>query len=141
MPSLTLTERSRLARLAADRTRRALVARALRSPLFAWRYGRPAAEELLLVPQELRTADPSFAEELAHGQLGLGGAVASIGNGSIFDVPAPSEAWSRALHGFGWLRNLTAAGDLRTFPFDLARDEPGLGGIDGFYAARLVRTG
>lgn len=112
MPSLTLTERSRLARLAADRTRRALVARALRSPLFAWRYGRPAAEELLLVPQELRTADPSFAEELAHGQLGLGGAVASIGNGSIFDVPAPSEAWSRALHGFGWLRNLTAAGTL-----------------------------
>jgi 16S rRNA (cytosine967-C5)-methyltransferase len=38
----------------------------------------------------------------------------------------------------GWI---TAAGDLRTFPFDLARDEPGLGGIDGFYAARLVRTG
>ena len=110
MPSLTLTERSRLARLAADRTRRALLSRALRSPLLAWRYGRPTAEELLLVPQELRTADPSFAEELAHGQLGLGGAVASIGTGSIFDVAAPSEAWSRALHGFGWLRNLTAAG-------------------------------
>ena len=112
MPSLTLTERSRLARLAADRTRRALVARALRSPLLAWRYGRPGAEQLLLVPQELRTADPSFAEELAHGQLGLGGAVASIGSGSIFDVAAPSEAWSRSLHGFGWLRNLTAAGTL-----------------------------
>lgn len=110
MSSLTLTERSRLARLAADRTRRALVARALRSPLLSWRYGRPAAEELLLIPQELRTADPSFAEELAHGQLGLGDAVASIGTGSIFDVTAPSEAWSRALFGFGWLRNLTAAG-------------------------------
>ena len=110
MTSLTLAERSRLARLAADRTRRALLARALRSPLLAWRYGRPTAEELLIVPQELRTADPSFAEELAHGQLGLGGAVASIGTGSIFDVGSPSDAWCRALHGFGWLRNLTAAG-------------------------------
>lgn len=110
MSSLTLTERSRLARLAADRTRRAILARALRSPLLSWRYGRPAAEELVIIPQELRTADPSFAEELAHGQLGLGGAVASIGTGSIFDIPSPSEAWSRALFGFGWLRNLTAAG-------------------------------
>ncbi len=63
------------------------------------------------MPQELRTADPSFAEELAHGQLGLGGAVASVGSGSIFDVEAPSDVWARALHGFGWLRNLSAAGE------------------------------
>lgn len=109
-PSLTLTERSRLARIAVNRTRRALVARALRSPMIKWRYGAPTAEELLIVPQELRTADPSFAEELAHGQLGLGGAVASIGDGSMFDVIAPSQIWSRSLHGFGWLRNLSAAG-------------------------------
>ena len=108
-PSLTLTERSRLARIAVDRTRRSLVARALRSPVLKWRYGAPTADEFLIVPQELRTADPSFAEELAQGQLGLGGAVASIGDGSIFDVTAPSEVWSRTLHGFGWLRNLSAA--------------------------------
>lgn len=109
-PSLTLTERSRLARIAFDRTRRSLVARALRSPVIRWRYGAPTAEELLIVPQELRTADPSFAEELAQGQLGLGGAVASIGHASIFDVAAPSEVWSRSLNGFGWLRNLSSAG-------------------------------
>ncbi|MGI9479118.1 MAG: heparinase II/III family protein [Hyphomicrobiaceae bacterium] len=109
-PTLTLTERSRLARIAVNRTRRSLVARALRSPVIKWRYGAPTAEELLIVPQELRTADPSFAEELAQGQLGLGGAVASIGDGSMFDVIAPSEIWSRSLHGFGWLRNLSAAG-------------------------------
>jgi 16S rRNA (cytosine967-C5)-methyltransferase len=46
----------------------------------------------------------------------------------------PSEIGGQS----GWI---TASGDMRTFPFDLARDEPGLGGIDGFYAARLVRTG
>ncbi|MFY0613436.1 MAG: heparinase II/III family protein [Hyphomicrobiaceae bacterium] len=109
-PSLTLTEHSRLARIAVNRTRRSLVARALRSPVIKWRYGAPTAEELLIVPQELRTADPSFAEELIQGQLGLGGAVASIGDGSMFDVVAPSEVWSRSLHGFGWLRNLSAAG-------------------------------
>ncbi|MFT7577131.1 MAG: putative heparinase superfamily protein [Alphaproteobacteria bacterium] len=109
-PSLTLTERSRLARIAVDRTRRSLVARALRSPVLKWRYGAPTVDELLIVPQELRTADPSFAGELAQGQLGLGGAVASIGDGSIFDVAPPSEVWSRSLHGFGWLRNLSAAG-------------------------------
>lgn len=109
-PSLTLTERSRLARIVVNRTRRSLVARALRSPVIKWRYGAPTADELLIVPQELRTADPSFAEELAQGQLGLSGAVASLGDGSMFDVVAPSEIWSRSLHGFGWLRNLSAAG-------------------------------
>ena len=109
-PTLTLAERSRLARIAADRTGRSLMARLLRSPALKWRYGAPAADELLIVPQELRTADPSFAEELAQGQLGLGGAVASIGEGSVFDVAAPSEVWARSLHGFGWLRNLAASG-------------------------------
>ncbi len=93
-----------------SRTRRSIVAAALRSPLLRWRYGSPTADELLIVPQELRTADPSFAEELAQGQLGLGGAVASIGDGSIFDIKAPSDVWARSLHGFGWLRNLSAAG-------------------------------
>lgn len=34
---------------------------------------------------------------------------------------------------------LTAKGDLRTFPYQLANDEAALAGIDGFYAARLVR--
>ena len=37
----------------------------------------------------------------------------------------------------GWI---TPAGDLRTFPYDLPREEPGLSGLDGFYAARLIRT-
>jgi 16S rRNA (cytosine967-C5)-methyltransferase len=36
---------------------------------------------------------------------------------------------------------ITAAGDLRTLPFHLQRPEPGLSGLDGFYAARLRRLG
>jgi 16S rRNA (cytosine967-C5)-methyltransferase len=35
---------------------------------------------------------------------------------------------------------LTAEGELRTLPFHLAGDTPQLSGMDGFYAARLVRT-
>jgi 16S rRNA (cytosine967-C5)-methyltransferase len=35
---------------------------------------------------------------------------------------------------------ITAEGDLRTLPCHLPRDEPRLGGLDGFYAARLVKS-
>jgi 16S rRNA (cytosine967-C5)-methyltransferase len=35
---------------------------------------------------------------------------------------------------------LTAEGDLRTLPSHLPREEPRLGGLDGFYAARLVKS-
>jgi len=43
---------------------------------------------------------------------------------------APGEAGIDA----GWI---TPAGDLRTLPCHLASPEPGLSGLDGFYAARL----
>ena len=36
---------------------------------------------------------------------------------------------------------ITTAGDLRTLPFHMQRPEPGLSGLDGFYAARLRRLG
>ena len=35
---------------------------------------------------------------------------------------------------------ITAKGDLRTLPCHLAHDDPRLGGLDGFYAARLVKS-
>jgi 16S rRNA (cytosine967-C5)-methyltransferase len=35
---------------------------------------------------------------------------------------------------------VTADGDLRTLPCHLPREEPRLGGLDGFYAARLVKS-
>lgn len=109
MAAMTLSDQAATARLAADRLRRSVLARALRSRFLRWQFGPPLADELLLVPQELRTADPSFADEHAQGLFGLGGAVAHIGDGSVFDLPAPSVAWSRELHGFGWLRHLRAA--------------------------------
>jgi uncharacterized heparinase superfamily protein len=109
MNALTFSEQSALARMAVERARRLVVARLLRSRALRWQYGAAQADQLLLVPQELRTSDPSFADELEQGLFGLGGAVAHIGNGSVFDLPSPSTAWARELHGFGWLRHLRTA--------------------------------
>jgi uncharacterized heparinase superfamily protein len=109
MPALTLTEQTRLARLATDRVRRAALARLLGSPLLRWRYGAPVADELLIVPQEIRTADPSFAAEVEAGHFGFAGACAYIGDRSPFDLRPPSADWARELHGFGWLRHLRSA--------------------------------
>ena len=41
-------------------------------------YPGTRAEQLLLAPQELRTADPSFATELYNGHFGLAGRLAEV---------------------------------------------------------------
>lgn len=73
-------------------------------------YPGTQAEQLLLAPQELRTADPSFATELYNGHFGLAGRLAEVDIESPFEIAPPSEAWARELYGFGWLRHLRAAG-------------------------------
>jgi uncharacterized heparinase superfamily protein len=67
------------------------------------------APELLLIPQDLRTADPSLYAELAGGTMGLAGATADIRQQSPFRVTPPSKAWQAALLGFSWLGDLRAA--------------------------------
>ena len=73
-------------------------------------YPGTEAEQLLLAPQDLRTADPSFATEIYNGHLGLAGSLADLGAQSPFEIAPPSDGWARELHGFGWLRHLRAAG-------------------------------
>src|ERR1044071_434448 len=73
-------------------------------------YPGSQAEQLLLAPQELRTADPSFATEFYNGHFGLAGRLAEVGAQSPFEIAPPSEAWAKELHGFSWLRHLRAAG-------------------------------
>ncbi len=110
MSRLKLTERLRLTHLAADKFRRSALSSVLSSPAFRWQFGTSRAEHLLIVPQDLRTADPSFWDELEIGELGLAGAVAVIGDYSPFDVEPPNGGWERELHGFAWLRHLDAVG-------------------------------
>ncbi|WP_295559110.1 heparinase II/III family protein [uncultured Hyphomicrobium sp.] len=106
---LKLSERIRITHLAADRLRREAISSVLYSPPFRWQFGASAAEQLLIVPQDLRTADPSFWDEVEVGQFGLAGSVALADDVSPFDIIPPSEGWTRALHGFAWLRHLAAA--------------------------------
>ncbi len=72
-------------------------------------YPGSQAEQLLLAPQELRTADPSFATEVYNGHFGLAGKLAELGAESPFEITPPSANWARELYGFGWLRHLRAA--------------------------------
>jgi len=73
--------------------------------------GAPTAHHLLIIPQDLRTADPSFASELYDGYFGLAGTVALTGSESPFVALPPSLLWQRELYAFGWLNNLQAAQD------------------------------
>lgn len=110
MTRLSVSERMRVASLAADQSRRAALSRLLYSPFLRWRYGAPVADQLLIVPQDLRTADPSFWHEVVLDHFGLAGTVAALDGHSPFEVRPPHQAWAQALHGFGWLRHLAAAG-------------------------------
>src|SRR4029079_19268981 len=73
-------------------------------------YPGTQAEQLLLAPQDLRTADPSFATEIYNGHFGLAGSLVELGAQSPFEITPPSEGWARELYGFGWLRHLRVAG-------------------------------
>ncbi len=111
MFELTLKERIRNAALVAERSKRSAVVGMLASRLLAWSFTPPPADQLLIVPQDLRTADPSFWREIEHGQFGLAGSIAFLRGRSPFDIDPPNRGWARELHGFGWLRNLGAAGE------------------------------
>jgi uncharacterized heparinase superfamily protein len=106
--SLNVTERLKIRSLSVERLRRRAVTFTLSSPLLRWRYAGHGADQILIVPQELRAADPSFWSEIAHGHFGLASEIADLKGASPFRVTPPSVAWARELHGFGWLRHLAA---------------------------------
>ncbi|SFV38075.1 heparinase II/III family protein [Hyphomicrobium facile] len=105
---LNVTERLKIRSLSVERLRRRAVTFTLSSPLMRWRYAGNGADQILIVPQELRAADPSFWTEIAHGHFGLASEIADLKGASAFRVTPPSIAWERELHGFGWLRHLAA---------------------------------
>lgn len=104
-------DQTRLAVHAASKGRRSFLERFLTSSLYRWRFGGAASDHFLIVPQDLRTADPSFATEIYHGHFGLAGTLVVVGSSSPFAVEAPNEAWARELHGFSWMRDLRASQD------------------------------
>lgn len=108
---MQIPDQARLAALAVNKAGRSALKLALKAPFSRWMAGVPAAYHLLILPQDLRTGDPSFAVELYDGYLGLAGAAAPVGSESPFKIMPPSVPWQKELYGFGWLRHLHAAED------------------------------
>lgn len=66
-------------------------------------------ERLRIAPPDIRTADPTVADEIYAGYFSFAGKTMQSHGGSPFRLTAPSPAWRRALAGFSWLRHLRAA--------------------------------
>jgi len=109
--SAQISDQARLAALTVNRAGRSALKFALKAPFSRWIAGVPVAYHLLILPQDLRTGDPSFAVELYEGYFGLAGAAAPVGSESPFKIMPPSVPWQKELYGFGWLRHLHAAED------------------------------
>jgi uncharacterized heparinase superfamily protein len=72
-------------------------------------FGKRPPERLIIAPQDLRTSDPTIADEIYAGHIKLAGKVMETHGRSPFDLPPPSDAFAAELYGFSWLRHLRAA--------------------------------
>lgn len=66
-------------------------------------------ERLRIAPPDIRTADPTVADEIYAGYFSFAGKTVQSYGASPFTLVPPSPAWRRALAGFSWLRHLRAA--------------------------------
>lgn len=99
---------TRIAMLVAAAASKSVRGRLYRSMFYRWRFSGRIADRLLLAPQDIRTSDPTIANEIYSGHFSLAGQTAVIEAGSPFTAQPPSSEWQRALLGFGWLRHLRA---------------------------------
>lgn len=105
--AITSSDRLKVLGLAIDRWARRAIAwvrlvAALASPV-------KSSETLVISPQDLRTADPTVANDIYAGRFMLAGKLVTTGARSIWEMEPPSVEWTAALHAFGWLRHLKAA--------------------------------
>lgn len=100
-------DRLRLATLVAREGTRLTLALLSPARIFGGGLG---ADRVLIAPQDLRTADPTVADDFYAGLFVFSGQIVECNGRSPFDMPPPSGEWSRVLHSLGWLRHLRAAG-------------------------------
>src|ERR1700739_2860637 len=73
---------------------------------------QPQPDGLAAAPHDLRPADPEAGRRILAGAFVLGGETLTTGpRGDPWDRPSPSRRFAEALHGFGWVKDLTAHGD------------------------------
>jgi uncharacterized heparinase superfamily protein len=104
-----LAQRARLWWFAASRGLLTIIARINALPVVRWTSFPASADRLLIAPQDLRTADPTRANELYAGRFAFAGKIVICDGRSPFQMEPPSLEWAETLLGFGWLRHLRAA--------------------------------
>jgi uncharacterized heparinase superfamily protein len=106
----SVSDRLRLAGLAAGRGL-GRVRHSIGAPLrLAVNLRAPVPERLVIAPQDIRTTDPTIANDIYGSYFSFEGKVVNTHGQSPFTIVPPAANWSRALMGFGWLRHLRAAG-------------------------------
>ena len=65
-------------------------------------------DHLTAAPIDLRTSDPTMAQELYKGIYVLGGRVIETGGKSPFLVSSAGGAWHQRIHELSWIRHLSA---------------------------------
>lgn len=114
MVRIGFSKHVRLAARNASGVGRKTTARLVSTALALLHGSATSVRHLVIVPPELRAADPSFWPEVQAGHFGLCGQVADLAQGRSspahpFAAEPPSAAWAAELHGFSWLRHLEAA--------------------------------
>ena len=69
----------------------------------------PVPQSLSFAPQDIRTADPTLADDIYAGYFSFAGKTVKADGHSSFEVTPPSTEWAKALHSFEWLRHLRSA--------------------------------
>jgi uncharacterized heparinase superfamily protein len=111
MPDKPVFDRPTFVQATAGRFRRSAINALMRTPLYRLRLMGPRATEVLFVPQDLRTMDPTFVTEVEHGHMGLAGFVVDLAGRSPFEIVPPNRAWEERLQAFSWLRHMRSARD------------------------------
>lgn len=109
MVGSTVVERVRLAGLVGRKSIER-VRRGMGAPLrLAAMFRGPTPERLLIAPQDIRTTDPTIADDIYSGYFAFAAKIVDTHGRSPFEIEGPSPEWEAALASFGWLRHLRAA--------------------------------
>ncbi|MEJ2624597.1 MAG: heparinase II/III family protein [Pseudolabrys sp.] len=106
---VSVAERARLSALIGRRAFRSLLGRINAHPLMRWRFGQAKTDRVVIAPQDLRTADATYASEIYAGRFSFAGKVVVPERRSPFEVMPPSDEWAVVMLSFSWLRHLRAA--------------------------------
>jgi uncharacterized heparinase superfamily protein len=109
MARLAIGDRAKLCWLLLRGGLRRLSGRVTGHPLLRLPLPPFRADQLLIAPPDLRTADATRASEIYSGRFAFAGKVVVCDGRSIFAMEPPSEEWAAELLGFSWLRHLRAA--------------------------------